>query len=211
MDDLKYRQGGTNIAGALRLSLDEMFQSKNGMRSDSIKTMILITDGKESDDIREKNVAKYPSLREEFKARNIHLVVVGVGKVDKETLRELVLDDKDFLFAEDFDVLIEKLTSQIVYTVCPGSLSITIRNEGDLFALIFSNSLAELHIIYYLIGPINCEWDTWVDGQCSVTCGTGTKTNTRTKLVNEANGGTCPGQPSEIVECNKDPCPRNIT
>ena len=133
VDNLRYRQGGTNIAGALRLALDEMFQSKNGMRSDSVKTMILITDGKESDDIREKNVAKYPSLREEFKARNIHLVVVGVGKVDMETLRELVLDDKDFLFAEDFDVLIEKLTSQIVYTVCPGSLSITIRNEGDLF------------------------------------------------------------------------------
>ena len=44
-------------------------------------------------------------------------------------------------------------------------------------------------------------------GECSRSCGTGTRTNNRTKLVEEANGGTCSGQPSEIVECNTQPCP----
>ena len=47
-------------------------------------------------------------------------------------------------------------------------------------------------------------------GECSRSCGTGTRTNNRTKLVEEANGGTCSGQPLEIVECNTQPCPGMI-
>ena len=60
---------------------------------------------------------------------------------------------------------------------------------------------------FLLITVIHCEWDDWVIGECSRSCGTGTRTNNRTKLVEEANGGTCSGQPSEIVECNTQPCP----
>ena len=44
-------------------------------------------------------------------------------------------------------------------------------------------------------------------GECSAECGMGTQTNTRTKLVEEANGGTCSGQPTEIVECMLKECP----
>ena len=54
---------------------------------------------------------------------------------------------------------------------------------------------------------IHCEWDDWILGECSKTCGTGTRINNRTKLVEEANGGTCDGQPSAIEECNSEPCP----
>ena len=54
---------------------------------------------------------------------------------------------------------------------------------------------------------IHCEWDEWTIGECSKTCGTGTRINNRTKLVEEANGGTCDGQPSAIEECNPEPCP----
>merc|ERR1712136_358172 len=57
--------------------------------------------------------------------------------------------------------------------------------------------------------PIHCEWDDWILGECSKTCGTGTRINNRTKLVEEANGGTCDGQPSAIEECNTEPCPVN--
>jgi len=55
--------------------------------------------------------------------------------------------------------------------------------------------------------PIHCEWDEWIVGDCSAECGFGTRTNTRTKLVEEANGGTCSGQASEIVECMEKECP----
>ena len=54
---------------------------------------------------------------------------------------------------------------------------------------------------------IHCVWKEWEEGECSVTCGIGTKMNTRTKLVVEANGGTCSGQSTEIKECKSDDCP----
>ena len=50
-------------------------------------------------------------------------------------------------------------------------------------------------------------WKEWEEGECSVTCGFGTKINTRTKLVVEANGGTCTGQSTEIKECKSADCP----
>ena len=54
---------------------------------------------------------------------------------------------------------------------------------------------------------IHCEWDEWVIGACSAECGVGTRTNTRVKLVEELNGGTCTGQPEEIEECMDVECP----
>ena len=54
---------------------------------------------------------------------------------------------------------------------------------------------------------VHCEWNHWVYGECSDSCGTGTRTNTRNKSVIEANGGTCTGPATEIEECNLDPCP----
>ena len=54
---------------------------------------------------------------------------------------------------------------------------------------------------------IHCEWDEWVVGACSAECGVGTRTNTRVKLVEELNGGTCTGQPEEIEECMDVECP----
>ena len=47
-------------------------------------------------------------------------------------------------------------------------------------------------------------------GECSAECGVGTRTNTRVKLVEEANGGTCDGQPTEIEECQAGECPSKL-
>ena len=55
--------------------------------------------------------------------------------------------------------------------------------------------------------PIHCQWNNWVVGACSVTCGTGTRTNTRTKSVVEKDGGTCTGQPIEQEQCKIKECP----
>ena len=57
---------------------------------------------------------------------------------------------------------------------------------------------------------IHCVWDEWKEGECSATCGTGTRTNTRSKLVTEANGGTCTGQPTEIMDCKIQECPGTL-
>ena len=57
------------------------------------------------------------------------------------------------------------------------------------------------------VSAVHCEWDNWVVGNCSAECGTGTRTNTRTKLVKESNGGTCTGQPIEVLQCQDKECP----
>ena len=62
-------------------------------------------------------------------------------------------------------------------------------------------------ILVTSISKVHCKWNNWVTGECSKTCGTGTRTNTRTKSVTEAYGGTCTGQLTEIEECNTHHCP----
>jgi hypothetical protein len=54
---------------------------------------------------------------------------------------------------------------------------------------------------------IHCEWDQWQLGTCSEDCGAGTQLNTRVKLIEEANLGTCDGQAEETVECMIVECP----
>ena len=54
---------------------------------------------------------------------------------------------------------------------------------------------------------MDCEWSDWEMGGCSVTCGEGTRTNTRTKKVDEANGGVCIGEPTAEENCNDQDCP----
>ena len=54
---------------------------------------------------------------------------------------------------------------------------------------------------------IPCEWSAWTHGSCSATCGSGTKNNTRVKIVQERNGGKCQDKTWEIQECNERDCP----
>ena len=48
-------------------------------------------------------------------------------------------------------------------------------------------------------------------GPCSSTCGAGTRTNSRSKVVVESNGGTCTGSSTEVVMCEDQPCPSMYT
>jgi len=58
-------------------------------------------------------------------------------------------------------------------------------------------------------GPRNCVWDTWGRWtSCSVTCDTGKKTRTRTRVLEAANGGVCQGESSDSVTCYMPTCPR---
>ena len=54
---------------------------------------------------------------------------------------------------------------------------------------------------------VDCEWGDWVEGDCSATCGTGEQNNTRTKLVEEAHGGTCAGGYTNVTSCLVVECP----
>ena len=57
---------------------------------------------------------------------------------------------------------------------------------------------------------VDCEWNPWVLGECSQSCGGGKRINTRTKKVTEEYGGKC-DQMAEIEEsCNIQECPGNL-
>ena len=58
--------------------------------------------------------------------------------------------------------------------------------------------------------PIDCEWNDWTLGECSQTCGNGTRTDTRTKAIVEANGGNCTGESTKIEKCNLQQCPGRL-
>ena len=59
---------------------------------------------------------------------------------------------------------------------------------------------------------IDCVWGIWSEwGSCSTTCGDGTKTRTRTKLVVENDIGVCNGQSMESDSCNPRACPGKIS
>jgi len=54
--------------------------------------------------------------------------------------------------------------------------------------------------------PRNCEWSSWQEGQCDKTCGGGKRKVSRTKLVQERNGGYCYGRSYKIERCNINTC-----
>ena len=64
-------------------------------------------------------------------------------------------------------------------------------------------------LIIFEISAVDCVWGDWHHGACSTTCGIGSRKNTRIKLVEETNGGACPGQATEIEECNLRECQGN--
>ena len=50
-------------------------------------------------------------------------------------------------------------------------------------------------------------WGDWKIEDCSVSCGLGTRTETRTKSIIEQNGGECIGEASVTSECHDSICP----
>ena len=64
-----------------------------------------------------------------------------------------------------------------------------------------------MHFSLIFLQKVHCKWSDWEEGECSKECGEGTQTNTRTKLVEEAHGGTCSGETTEVVECMVKECP----
>ena len=62
-------------------------------------------------------------------------------------------------------------------------------------------------LVNTFLSKVNCEWGEWVTGECSATCGTGTRDKIRTKDVEENSEGTCIGQAEESESCMVQECP----
>ena len=91
--------GYTKIGIALEVALNKMFQEANGMRLDSPKAAVLITDGVSH------SAVDYAGFRNLFRGAHIKLLVVGIGNVNENDLLELVETPDDLLLVTDFAAL----------------------------------------------------------------------------------------------------------
>ena len=71
----------------------------------------------------------------------------------------------------------------------------------------FKSSNSLLDVLLYVFAAKNCEWGSWTEGACDKTCGGGVRSITRTKQVQESNGGYCHGPASKFESCNNQKCP----
>ena len=61
-----------------------------------------------------------------------------------------------------------------------------------------------------IYNAVDCEWDDWIIGECTESCGGGTRTKHRTEKVSKAYGGAkCEGPDSIEETCNDLACPSN--
>lgn len=57
---------------------------------------------------------------------------------------------------------------------------------------------------------VDCTWNEWTQGPCSVTCGEGSQINVRQKNPAMFNGTECDGEATETVICKLEDCPGKI-
>ena len=121
VDRLEQSKGGTQIIKALKLGLDEMFQTKNGMRSGtaSSKLVVLVVGG-----IDQKPAITYKKMANAYKQENIRIIVVVIGttKFDASSFRgklqRLVQDDNDLFITSSFDDLFDVVLKDVGQSFC---------------------------------------------------------------------------------------------
>ena len=118
VDKLPHTYGGTRMDIGLEVALSQMFNEANGMRPSASKSVLLMTDGTNSDG---PNWDK-TSLKNKFRARNIKLIVVGAGAVNKAELEKLVDDPKDLHIASSMqDLEMGTLFKDVGKGLCNGT------------------------------------------------------------------------------------------
>ena len=117
VDRITRLDGGTRIDKGLSLAFDEMFQESNGMRPNSIKTLVLLTDGKNNLD----SPLKADRFKNLAKALNIRLLVIAAGSANTQNLIKLVDREEDLKHVTDISELQESAFFKgLEETLCNG-------------------------------------------------------------------------------------------
>ncbi|XP_060084065.1 uncharacterized protein LOC132563324 [Ylistrum balloti] len=98
IEDINYTGGGTRIAAGLEYVLNNSLKVANGARQDSEKVVILMTDGKSSDD----PAAVATTMRN----AGVLVACVGIGNgIDMNQLNDIAYNSSYIFFASNFNVL----------------------------------------------------------------------------------------------------------
>ncbi|XP_013999573.2 collagen alpha-1(XII) chain isoform X2 [Salmo salar] len=109
--DLPYKGGNTMTGMALKYILQNNFKPNVGLRKDSRKIGVLITDGKSQDEI----ITSSQVLRDE----NIELYAIGVKNADENELRSIASDPDDIHMynVNDFSFLLD-IVDELTINLC---------------------------------------------------------------------------------------------
>ena len=85
----------------------------------------------------------------------------------------------------------------------------------DFVLMSYSYTYEQSRLVNYLLSIIstnqfkaNCTWSSWIESDCTATCGSEAFRTRNRRIIKEAkNGGSCEGKNREIVSCNLDNCP----
>ena len=90
------------------------------------------------------------------------------------------------------------------------SLNLHLFVENVRVSYLFCKKIYDLFSVLDLLVYVDCVWTDWKPGQCSVTCGLGIRIDTRSKLIEEKNQGTCFGESTITSECLDQTCSGHI-
>ena len=114
---LPYSGGSTNTAGALRLLLSSARNGRLGLRSNSSKVAIVITDG------RSNSQSATLSAARSLHASNIFDVfAVGVAGASLTELRRIASNPQFVFFTSSFNNGLQQLHDEILQELCNGKL-----------------------------------------------------------------------------------------
>jgi len=138
MRDIRYPAGNTNTAAALRLLMDDVFQTRNGHRTSAEKIGIIFTDGEPTVD----TALTFP-YADEAKNLGIDLYSIGIGDaVNADTIRRLSSNpqqlNKNYFLPKSFANLDEQLSQVLIQQACftcsqsSGDLVFVIDSSGSI-------------------------------------------------------------------------------
>ncbi|XP_062298281.1 uncharacterized protein LOC134003171 [Scomber scombrus] len=109
---LPYKGGNTMTGIALQLVLHYNFKPNVGMRADSQKIIILITDGKSQDNVS--------LASDHLRDSGIEIYAIGVKDADKSQLLEITANPAHVYMVDDFNGL-ERIVNDLIINICANS------------------------------------------------------------------------------------------
>ena len=112
---LPFAAGGTRFDRALKLAAEEVFTAKGGARVGVPKVMIILTDGRQSNDYDAVPIQDAVIPLRQLSVQ-IHAVAIG-SQVNRLQLRKLVTKEGDIFSIKDFDSLVNE-SRQLATKTC---------------------------------------------------------------------------------------------